>query len=245
MLSRNYSPMEPEHRRAIEKNIGKRFYKPMLQIRTAGDAIGAFFLLAGFAILGVFAGVIVILILMFIFWLFPGATALNAFAEANALTIISSSAVLGAFGIPLWMRYGQLRTERARAGRFQADLADGRVEVVAVQASAAARCEAMEGPGDEPKAFFMQIGAAEVLFLQGDYLEQALRAKKFPNSEFEVIRGAKSGMGLAIRCLGKPLALAKHDYSDITDEEFYYPSDGEVLSATLETLPESLRRLRS
>ena len=76
-------------------------------------------------------------------------------------------------------------------------------------------------------------------------LDKALRAGTFPNSEFDVIRGAKSGMALEIRCHGNPLPLIAHDYSDITEEECHFPSDGEVLAATLETMPASLRQLKN
>jgi hypothetical protein len=103
----------------------------------------------------------------------------------------------------------------------------------------------MEQLGEEAKAFFLQVGASEVLFLQGGYLDKALRAGTFPNGEFDVIRGAKSGVALEIRCHGNPLPLIAHDYSDITEEECHFPSDGEVLAATLETMPARLRQLKN
>jgi hypothetical protein len=73
---------------------------------------------------------------------------------------------------------------------------------------------------------------------------KALRNGTFPNSEFDVIRGAKSGAALEICCHGKPLPLIAHDHSDITEEECHFPIDGEVLAATLETIPASLRHLK-
>jgi hypothetical protein len=160
------------------------------------------------------------------------------------LTMIVSAA-LGMLGIPLWLLDRRRRAARGRAGELEADLGDGRVEVVTVHATGAARCEPMEYLGEDPKAFFLQVGASEVLFLQGTYLDKALRAGTFPNSEFEVIRGVKSGVALEICCRGKPLPLIAQDYSEITEEECYFPRDGEVLAATIETIPASLRQLKT
>jgi hypothetical protein len=176
----------------------------------------------------------------------PDATAPAAVMRPAAvqLTMITSAA-LGMLGIPLWLHERRRSAARGRVGELEADLADGRVEVVTVQATGAARCEPMEQLGEEPKAFFLQVGASEVLFLQGGYLDKALRAGTFPNSKFDVIRGAKSGVALEIRCHGNPLPLIAHDYSDITEEEYHFPNDGEVLAATLETMPASLRQLKN
>ena len=243
MPSRKYSPMEPAQRQALERERSKRFYKPLFQIRKPGDAVGVFFMLAGCAALGWLAGVVILLLFYLLSLVLPDASAPDALTRPASvqLTMIASAA-LGMLGIPLWLHDRRRRAAHGRAGELEADLADGRVEVVTVQATGAARCEPMEHEGEEPKAFFLQVGASEVLFLQGGYLDKALRAGTFPNSEFDVIRGAKSGMALEIRCHGKPLPLIAHDYSDITEEECRFPSDGEVLAATLETIPASLRQ---
>lgn len=245
MPSRRYSPMEPAQRQALERKRGKRIYKPLFQIRKPGDAVGVFFMLAGFAALGWLAGVLILLLFYLLSLVLPDATAPAAFTRPAAvqLTMIVSAA-LGMLGIPLWLHERRRRAARGKAGELEADLADGRVEVVTVQATGAARCEPMEHEGEEPKAFFLQVGPSEVLFLQGGYLDKALRAGTFPNSEFDVIRGAKSGVALEIRCHGNPLPLIAHDYSDITEEECRFPSDGEVLAATLETIPARLRQLK-
>ena len=63
MLSRKYSPMEPVQRQALEHKRGKRFYKPLFQIRKPGDAVGLIFILAGFAALGWLSGVLIFLLL--------------------------------------------------------------------------------------------------------------------------------------------------------------------------------------
>ena len=245
MLSRNYSPMEQAQRQALERKRGKRFFKPLARVRTPGEAVGLFFVLAGFAALGWLAGVLILVLFYLISLILPEATALAAVTRpANVQLIMIVSAALGMLGIPLWLLDRHRRAARDRAGGLEADLADGRVEVVTVHATGAARCEPMEYLGEEPKAFFVQVDASEVLFLQGGYLDQALRAGTFPNSEFDVIRGAKSGVALEIRCHGKPLPLIAHDYADITEEEFYFPGDGEVLAATLESIPASLRQLK-
>ena len=245
MLSRKYSPMEPVQRQALEHKRGKRFYKPLFQIRKPGDAVGLIFILAGFAALGWLSGVLIFLLVYLLSLVLPDATAPAAVTRPAGvqLTMIVSAA-LGMLGIPLWLFYRHRRAARGRAGELEADLGDGRVEVVTVHATGAARCKPMEYLGEDPKAFFLQIGASEVLFLQGTYLDKALRAGIFPNSEFEVIRGAKSGVALEICCLGKPLPLIAHNYSEITEEEFYFPRDGEVLAATLETIPASLKQLK-
>jgi hypothetical protein len=210
--------MEPAQRQALERKRGKRIDKPLFQIRKPGDAVGVFFMLAGFAALGWLVGVLILLLFYLLSLVLPDAAAPAAFTRPAAvqLTMIVSAA-LGMLGIPLWLH------ERRRR---------------------AARCEPMEQLGEEAKAFFLQVGPSEVLFLQGGYLDKALRAGTFPNSEFDVIRGAKSGVALEIRCHGKPLPLIAHDYSDITEEECRFPSDGEVLAATLETIPASLRQLK-
>jgi len=245
MLSRDYRRMEPEQRRAIERKLGKRFFKPLAQVRNPGDALRLLFILAGFAVLGWLAGVLILTLLYLISLVLPDLAALRAVTRpANVRLIMVISAVFGAVGMPMWVWNRYRKAESGRAGEIEADLADGRVEVLTVHATGAARCEPMEYLGEEPQAFFIQVDASEVLFLQGGYLNKALRAKTFPNSEFEVIRAVKSGMALEIRCHGKSMPLVEHDYSDITEEEFYFPRDGEVLSATLETIPESLRQLK-
>jgi len=237
--------MEPEQRRALERKRGKRFFKPLVQVRNAGDAVGLLFILAGFALAGALAGVLILTLLYFISLVLPDVAVLAAIVRpANVQRIMIVAAACGAVGIPLWLLGRQWQAKRDRAGDLEADLADGRVEIVTAQATGAARCEPMEYLGEEPPAFFLQVNASEVLFLQGDYLDQPLRAGTFPTSEFEVIRGAKSGTALEIRCHGKPLALTEHDYSGITEEEYYFPRDGEVLAATLETVPASLRQLK-
>lgn len=244
MLSRKYSPMEPAHRQALEHKHGQRFFKPLFQIRKAGDAVGLFLILAGFAAVGWLAGLLILLVFYLLSLVFPEATGLAAVTRpAGVQFTMIVSAALGMLGIPLWLFDRQRRAARGRAVALEADLGAGRVEIVTVHATGAARCKPMEYLGEEPNAFFVQVGASDVLFLQGRYLDKALRAGNFPNSEFEVIRGAKSGLAVEICCHGTPLPLITHDYSKITQESCYFPKDGEVLAATLETLIPNLRQL--
>ena len=78
MPSRRYSPMEPAQRQALERKRGKRIYKPLFQIRKPGDAVGVFFMLAGFAALGWLAGVLILLLFYLLSLVLPDATARGA-----------------------------------------------------------------------------------------------------------------------------------------------------------------------
>lgn len=245
VMIRDYRQMEPAERRAIEQKIRKQFFKPFAEVRKPSDAAGLLFAVAGFAVLGVLVGTVALTLVYLVSRILPGVPLMADMTRpAVVRTIMVVSGALGALGIPawLWSRYRKTRTDRDE--RLKADLTDGRVEVLRVEATQAARCPSMEYSGKAPKAFFLQVGKSEAMFLQGSYLSGALRSKKFPNSDFEIIRGTQSGEALGIRCLGSPLPLEKHDYAGITDEEFYFPRDGEIVSARLETLPESLRKLK-
>ena len=101
MLSRNYSPMEQAQRQALERKRGKRFFKPLARVRTPGDAVGLFFILAGFAALGWLAGVLILTLLYFLSLILPDTTALAAVTRpANVQLIMVVSAALGMLGIP-------------------------------------------------------------------------------------------------------------------------------------------------
>ena len=104
MLSRNYSPMEQVQRQALERKRGKRFFKPLARVRTPGDAVGLFFVLAGFAALGWLAGVLILVLFYLLSLILPEATALTAVTRpANVQLIMIVSAALGMLGIPLWL----------------------------------------------------------------------------------------------------------------------------------------------
>jgi hypothetical protein len=168
MLSRKYSPMEPVQRQALEHKRGKRFYKPLFQIRKPGDAVGLIFILAGFAALGWLSGVLIFLLFYLLSLVLPDATAPAAITRPAGvqLTMIVSAA-LGMLGIPLWLFYRHRRAARGRAGELEADLGDGRVEVVTVHATSAARCKPMEYLGEELVGLMIDPLVAKLVGVHG------------------------------------------------------------------------------
>ncbi len=131
----------------------------------------------------------------------------------------------------------------------QRDLAEGNVEVVHVEATAAAEVEEIEDLGLN---FFLEIGESKLLFLSGQYLydvayemdkNEVERPGRFPNTKFDLVRAPHSRQLLRFECLGEPLRLAKKYRVPRQEKHFFELQDGQIFPGTLSTLEQDLRKL--
>jgi len=131
---------------------------------------------------------------------------------------------------------------------YRQDLEDGKVEVLRVRAKGAVAVEEVEDLG---LSFFLDVGDAQLLFLTGQYLyelacdigeDEVGRPGVFPNQQFEIIRAPRSRRLLGVECRGQPFRPSSTYRVPRREQRFFDLEDGQVLSGTLETLPDDLRK---
>jgi hypothetical protein len=108
-----------------------------------------------------------------------------------------------------WLVYGirhYLKLCRSSLTPYQDDLAGGVAEVTRYRATKAIRFEELEHEGG---GYFLHLEDGLTLFLRGQHLFDLEENKMFPCSEFEVIRGPKSGAILSLVCCGSYFSSQK------------------------------------
>ncbi|HXY53241.1 MAG TPA: hypothetical protein VEM40_01070 [Nitrospirota bacterium] len=94
--------------------------------------------------------------------------------------------------------YNKLRF-RISLTLYEKDLADGVAEVTRFRVTRAIRVKEFEG---EDGGYYLHLEDGRTLFLRGGYLCDLEEAEKFPCSEFDIVRGPKSGLILDLVCSG-------------------------------------------
>ncbi len=116
---------------------------------------------------------------------------------------------------------------------YRDDLAGGVAEVTRVHATKAIRVEELE---DEGGGYFLHLKDGRTLFLRGQYLFDLETNKKFPCSEFEVVRGPKSGAILNLVCCGSYLPSQKIIASFRQPDLQAVPRDGDIIEVPWEKI---------
>jgi len=116
---------------------------------------------------------------------------------------------------------------------YEDDLARGVAEVTRFRAADAVRVKASENEGS---GYFLHLEDGRTLFLQGRYLCDLEEDKKFPCSEFDVVRGLKSGAILDLVCSGFYFPSQKTISLFGQPELKEFPSDGDIVAIPWETI---------
>jgi hypothetical protein len=116
---------------------------------------------------------------------------------------------------------------------YQDDLAGGVAEVTRFHAIEAIRVEELE---DEGGGYFLHLKNGHTLFLRGQYLFDLEENKKFPCSEFEVVRGPKSGAILNLVCCGSYFPSQKIIASFRQPDLQAVPTDGDIIAVPWEKI---------
>lgn len=126
---------------------------------------------------------------------------------------------------------------RRRRREYLLDLADNRIEVLRGDVLDAVQLGETEedGPG-----FFLDLGEGQLLFADGEcYGEDG--EELLPNRRVEIRRTPRRCLDSGIMCLGERFEPSR--VRAWFGEDEYFPEDGEIISGTLPTLDEDLRRL--
>jgi len=116
---------------------------------------------------------------------------------------------------------------------YQDDLAGGIAEVTRFHALKAIRFEELEEEGD---GYFLHLKDGRTLFLRGEYLLDLETNKKFPCSEFEVVRGPKSGAIINLVCCGSFFPSQKIASPLRRPDLRAVPTDGEIVEVPWEKI---------
>jgi hypothetical protein len=127
-----------------------------------------------------------------------------------------------------------LKLRRSLSSSFyQNDLAGGVAEVTRFHATKAVRFEALE---DQDGAYFLHLENGRTLVLRGQHLFDLEKNKRFPCSEFEVIRGPKSGAILSLVCCGTYFPSQKMITPFRQTDFKAVPMDGDVVTVPWEKI---------
>jgi len=141
------------------------------------------------------------------------------------------------------LRSDRLTQQRSRE-LARRDLADRQVRILHCTVS-----RAVEFPVDEDEGpgYFLEVGEHQVLYLHNASLlefageEDDEPSPLFPNRKMDVVQAVVSKTTLGVLCLGEP--LGEWQIREEWPENPYFPTDGEVLAISLDTLDVDLKRL--
>lgn len=145
--------------------------------------------------------------------------------------------VLFSIIIVVWFVYSIRSYNKLRSGfslsLYEDDLASGVAEVTRFHATEAIRVQDFENEGG---CYFLHLEDGQTLFLQGQYLCDMEEAKKFPCSEFEVVRGLKSCAILDLVCCGSYFPSQKTIAPFRQSELKKIPRDGDIVAIPWEKI---------
>jgi len=116
---------------------------------------------------------------------------------------------------------------------YENDLTGGVAEVTRFRATSAIRVKDSE---DEDSGYFLHLEDGRTLFLRGRYLYDLEEAKKFPCSEFDLVRGLKSGAILDLVCSGSYLPSQKTTIPFAQLQLKEIPTDGDIVAIPWEKI---------
>jgi hypothetical protein len=202
--------------------------------RTASPTVGCldslgyhFMILFGLGVVGLLLGL-------------APATILKQFGVSiSVLRLVMLLGFVAGFTIGIVILRKERGSFRQRRASYRRDFEAGEVEILHCTATGALKVEEFE---DEGPGFFLSVEDSKVLFLQGQYLFELDESRLFPSSVFEVVRAPHSGLVLGVNCLGDAILPAR-TRGPFTDDE-YVPENGELLSATFNSLDADLINLK-
>jgi hypothetical protein len=222
MIHSTLREMTATERKALEamkKSVGR-----LLELKTAGQWTGAFFIFVLFALIGFAAATLVAL---FFYLLGKLIVPLAILGSPVAVRIWQPlGAVVGMIGIPFCFKKMTFKARGEQMKKLASDLSKSIVEVLHVESDIAVKQESHEGDA----AFFIQVEEGRALFLNGEYLQEAVAAENFPNTIFELVRVPKSKIILELKCLGNPYDVIS-TLSDFGAK--HLPQDGEIVNKLL------------
>ena len=161
---------------------------------------------------------------------------------------IGIGAVAGVF-LGLWLSLGGGSGDRRLRRLTRQDLSDGQIEVLHCVITEAVRLDGIEGD----YYYFLDVGNGRLLFLYDRFSDEEdintgmeEYQSLFPCRTFDVVLAPHSKQVLDVLCVGEQVPLPPSRIIDVEDEDLsdaYFPQDGEVITATLPTLIEDLKRL--
>jgi hypothetical protein len=205
-----------------------------------GGCVSVFISLAGGIVVGILLTTPVLAILD---WL-------HRLSGAGPKVLIACGAVVGvSAGLRSLLRERRLWSEQGSLRRtlYRKDLTDGYVTVLHCTVLNAVELLDVE----EAPSYFLDVGGGQVLFLNGQHLNQSPGEAEdaepaFPCTFFNMVQAPHSKLILEVECLGEPLTPSRTlDPEDKYLSGIYLPQDGEILSASLTTLVDDLKRLNA
>ncbi|WP_225000415.1 hypothetical protein [Cesiribacter sp. SM1] len=140
---------------------------------------------------------------------------------------------MAAVGLTIYFmnRMGELTHNR----QIEQDIRTGEAEVIKVRTDYVLKRKEYEDLGS---GFYLKIDDRRTLYLQGQYLDELQYSKKFPNTDFEIIRSKKNKELLDIKPNGEYLKPARK-LKPFTKEQFESGNiheDGEILHLPIEEI---------
>jgi hypothetical protein len=232
MLTLETRPMTLAERQMVEWHLRQIKAEPQ-------GCVTYFIMLVGGATLGMLASVVLLAPLML----------LERFIPIPML--VRTACVIGTstFGF-LWGARVLVKEKQDQIGPYRRDLTEGRVDVIHCTVTDAAVVEPFE---DEGTSFFLQVEDARLLFLQGYHLEdepddpegdddpdgdpdEVAAARHRVNRELHFVRTPSARLMLQFERLGETFSPSR------VIDSIGWLEDGEIITGTLPTLEEDLRR---
>jgi len=140
-----------------------------------------------------------------------------------------------------YFHWGRLhrKFQREDVPEIMKALADGRVAVKKVKATAVIEIEEFE---DEGAGYIFDIGSGKILFLKGQWFSPLETNIEWPNSEFEIVRTVHANRWVGILCYGQRLEPVRVIESSECKDEIVWEEREDVLEGTIESFAQSITK---
>ncbi len=119
--------------------------------------------------------------------------------------------------------------------KIESELREGEAEVIRIKTD---RVVKRKDPEDFGSGFYIKLDEKSTLYLEGQYLDELQYSRKFPNTEFEIIRTKWHNEFLEINSLGKYLK-PERKLEPFTKEEYKTgnrPHDGDIIELPIDKI---------
>jgi hypothetical protein len=223
MLTVNARPMTPAERDSLTRTQGSlRAY-----LGWRGSCVSYFIYLVGGAVVGLLGGTVVLAPFLWLGIRLP-------FVVVSLLLLAGAIA-----GFSLGLR----SIIKERVDTLSPYGQDIRADLVQDIHCIVADAVAVDPFDEEGTGFFLDVGDGQLLFLQGQYLDDLDEEGRFPTRELFMVRAPHSGDILRLEHLGEVFEPSRSRGYLGEEREEYAPQDGEILPGRLETLDADLHRL--
>jgi hypothetical protein len=175
-------------------------------------------------------------------WVFASLILLSAFllvkkfvmdisSEIELPIIIIVELIAIAVVIYIMKRTGELNWNK----KIESELRDGDAEVIRIKTD---RVVKRKDPEDFGSGFYIKLDEKSTLYLEGQYLDELQYSRKFPNTEFEIIRTKWLKELLEINSLGKYLK-PERKLKPFTKEQYKTgnrPFDGDIIELPIDEI---------